>query len=46
MSDPNLFLIDIEIIKKRYRHLGILGKGRDPYLDIYSTINIVEDTFT
>lgn len=46
MSDPNLFLVDVEILKKKYRHLGILGRGKDPFLEIYSTINIVEDTFT
>jgi len=46
MSDPNLFLVDVEIFKKRYRHLGILGRGKDPYLEIYSTINIVEDYYT
>ena len=41
MVDRNLYLVDFEIIRQRYTHLGIYGKGRDVILDIPSTIHIL-----
>ena len=41
MTERNLYLVDFEVIRQRFNHRGIYGKGRDIILDIPSTIHIL-----
>ncbi|EGR33539.1 hypothetical protein IMG5_049990 [Ichthyophthirius multifiliis] len=38
-------LIDHEIISRRYKHVGVLGKGRDFMYEVPSVIHMMQDKF-
>ena len=42
-SEMLSFIVDYEYIRWRYTNLGIVGRGKDPILDICSTINLVQE---
>jgi hypothetical protein len=44
--DENELEIEFEVINKKYRHLGLLGKARDFITEIPNTLHILEEIST